>query len=138
MSIGVRFHKLMKRWHAVLHWNGERLHVGYFDEEDDAITARTSAKNELETLTGKKQGSRITRLDQILHDLRQSVENGTLPLPTEMLEGGEGPSRARENPKDMVFNIKEDEEDVEDEEAEARAALDEVSKKRFKGESDDT
>ena len=136
MSTGVRYHKQMKRWHAVLHWQGDRLHVGYFDDENDAIAARTAAKNELETLSGEKQGSRVTKLDRILHKLRQGVEDGTIPLPTEILEGGEGPSRSREDPQEYIFNVEGDE-DAEDEEAEQTAALDEVSRKRIEGVRDD-
>lgn len=43
---GVGFHKLTGKWTAYIHDNGKQIHLGLFETQDDAITARTAAEVE--------------------------------------------------------------------------------------------
>jgi hypothetical protein len=42
--VGVSFHKNNKKWEAKITVNGDKKHLGYFINKEDAITARTNAE----------------------------------------------------------------------------------------------
>lgn len=45
--IGVNFHRQTNRWHARIQKDKRRLHLGYFDTEEEAHTAYVQAATEL-------------------------------------------------------------------------------------------
>ena len=43
---GVHFHKRVKKWHAQITIDGIRIHIGYYDDLEDAKIARVNRANE--------------------------------------------------------------------------------------------
>lgn len=82
---GVYWHKKIGKWHAVLHYNGTRYHLGFFTERQDALNKRRDVKDRIELLTGRPIHSRTTRIDTLLKSLEEKVESGEIE--TEGYEG---------------------------------------------------
>jgi hypothetical protein len=55
--VGVCWNKKLKRWRAVISFNGRRLHLGYFDDPKDASAAYETKKIERTTLALSLVGS---------------------------------------------------------------------------------
>lgn len=48
---GVTWSKIWRKWHARISLNGNRIHLGWFVDKDDAIAARNAAKLTLHKFT---------------------------------------------------------------------------------------
>ena len=50
--LGVRWYKAGSKWQAYIRTMGKRIHLGYFDDKDDAIAARRDAEIEFGFFAG--------------------------------------------------------------------------------------
>lgn len=73
MSYHVYWHKLLKKWMVNIPYQGETIHIGYFNNKSDAIIARDEA---FKNLCGKDKTpkKRTTRYAKVLKEIKENKE----------------------------------------------------------------